>query len=835
MKKVTKKALSLTVTALLLMNSFTVTAFAIGPGVGPGHGPEAGPGHGPAVEPGHGPEVGPGHGPGVGPGHEIEPPKGPGKEEAGEEIVIELPDEQNEEDQQGNEEGQQEVAGSEDDGEKEEGEAEEAGSEDDREEEEGEAEEAGSEDNKEEEEGEAEEAGSEDDEEEEEAEEAEEEPAAEEPAEEENTWGTYTLYNYISVDGGKSYISLNTQEDGISAEKSAAEFHQENGSKKYDLYDSEYEADDYDLSELVYTAGKISYVEKSRALEGQPYFTARLDRVEAVAGARFRSSSSVAGIESFDSISGAITFHRNWYLTLVTPMTDNKLLTGIRLGDGKDGNGNGKYYGIEYTDTFRAVDSRVIPFETKLNADQYRIDDYDFTGLTLEFGGETYEYRPDGPVAGDGEGFHYYTVSFLKLDKIAKSTYGGGYLVEGWPVWAFVSNWKDAGENGYPYQAGYYHRDYQVTLQVGDAPAAVIADEEPAIEEPAAEETVKEEPVVEEAPAAAIVIGTIGKIAEEVKIEPVKKIEVIEEKAPVADEAAKVEEVAKVEEAPAAAIVEEEAKTEPAAEPVEAPAEEEQIQAVEEEAQPVEEETQQIEEEVQQVIEDAEPVEEETSAPVIEEIVKPARRHHKEKEVFAAASPAASTDTVTAQEEQAIVEEDVAPAEEAEVLAAGLEISEEEIAESEAPLAMAPFEAVTAAAQEEPAAPQAAEVIEVADAAEPEGPTFVAVATMQVADFVEMADADVPAASGPTWSLANMIFGAMSILLAVFTLASKGISRKLKAAAVILAAATAAIVLVNSDLSGAMVTADKGTLGVVILNVFEAVFASTASNETRHS
>ena len=154
---------------------------------------------------------------------------------------------------------------------------------------------------------------------------------------------------------------------------------------------------------------------------------------------------------------------------------------------------------------------------------------------------------------------------------------------------------------------------------------------------------------------------------------------------------------------------------------------------------------------------------------------------------------------------------------------------------SEAPLAMAPFEAVTAAAQEEPAAPQAAEVIEVADAAESEGPTFVAVATMQVADFVEMADADVPAASGPTWSLANMIFGAMSILLAVFTLASKGISRKLKAAAVILAAATAAIVLVNSDLSGAMVTADKGTLGVVILNVFEAVFASTASNETRHS
>ena len=114
-----------------------------------------------------------------------------------------------------------------------------------------------------------------------------------------------------------------------------------------------------------------------------------------------------------------------------------------------------------------------------------------------------------------------------------------------------------------------------------------------------------------------------------------------------------------------------------------------------------------------------------------------------------------------------------------------------------------------------------------------EGLSFVAVASMQVADFVEMTEEEAQEAGHGTWSLASLIFGLMSVLLAVFTITAKNVSRLLKAAALILAAVTAAIVLMNTDVGGAMVTVDRGSLAVVILNIFEAVFASTASNDVR--
>ncbi|MBQ2509722.1 MAG: hypothetical protein II529_02745 [Erysipelotrichaceae bacterium] len=356
---------------------------------------------------------------------------------------------------------------------------------------------------------------------------------------EEVVWKSYTLYNYISLNEGRTYISLNTQENGISAPKSPVEFQKEHGNKRYDLSANEYEIAGYDLSNLVIKTGGYTYVEQSVAKEGQPYFVARLDRVEAVAAANFRPSDCVEGIQSFTSLDNSnITFHRNWYLTLVTPkaMTYNKLLTGVRLGDGKNGNGDGKYYGLEFTENFLALDSRTIPFGTKLSADQYSIADYDFTNVTLTYKGETYAYRPNGPVAGDGEAFHYYTVSFMKVDKLNKSTYGGGYLTENWPAWSLINS-NAAGTDGFPYLAGYYHRDYQATLMVGDAPAAI---EEEIVEEVAPIE--EEKAVVEE-------------VTEEIKEE--EMIEVSEEEAVIEEEMVEeiVEEEAAVEEIAEAEIV----------------------------------------------------------------------------------------------------------------------------------------------------------------------------------------------------------------------------------------------------------------------------------------
>jgi len=184
----------------------------------------------------------------------------------------------------------------------------------------------------------------------------------------------------------------------------------------------------------------------------------------------------------------------------IPPMEANqKMLTGVRLGDGKAGNGDGKYYCLAYTDTFKAIDSRYIPFETKLNSSQYEAADYDFTDQLLTYKGETYAYRPNGPVAGDGKDFHYYTIKFMKVDKLAKSTYGGGYLVEGGhpSSWKLVTDLKKDANTGL-YKAGYYHRDYQATLHVGDALDAYDVVEEPIVEEPVIEEPVVEEPVIEE-------------------------------------------------------------------------------------------------------------------------------------------------------------------------------------------------------------------------------------------------------------------------------------------------------------------------------------------------
>lgn len=121
---------------------------------------------------------------------------------------------------------------------------------------------------------------------------------------EEETWNSYTLYNYISLDNGRTYISLETQENGIKTHKSAEEFHKENENKRYDLNKDEYRIAGYDLTGLVIIHNGIRYVEKSTAKEGQPYFTANIDRVEAVPLANYarpelmneKASSAAAGL-----------------------------------------------------------------------------------------------------------------------------------------------------------------------------------------------------------------------------------------------------------------------------------------------------------------------------------------------------------------------------------------------------------------------------------------------------------------------------------------------------------------------------------------------------------
>ncbi|MBR0416805.1 MAG: hypothetical protein IJI56_03245 [Firmicutes bacterium] len=477
-------------------------------------------------------------------------------------------------------------------------------------------------------------------------------------------WKSYTLYNYISLNEGRTYISLNTQEGGITTPMSAEEFQKAHGNKRYDLNTSEYQIAGYDLSSLVITNGGMRFVERSVAKEGQAYFIARLDRVEAVRAANFRYSADIAPLTTaFNSLgSDHITFHRNWYVTLVTPMAANqKLLTGIQMP-------NGKYYGIAYTDSFKAIDSRMIPFSKKLSKDQYEIADYDFTNLVLDYEGNTYAYRPDGPVAGDGKDFHYYTVSFQKLDKLNKSTYGGGYLAEGWPSWPLV-NTNAADPNGFPYMAGYYHRDYTVTLHVEDGPVIEEPVEEIIEETEEPIEEVKEEVIEEE-----IVKETKEETTEELANQP-EVIEALKEEEPEVIEEIKAE-APKTE--ASVAEVEEEAAVE------------EIIPEAKDEI--IEETTETIEETAEEVLEEAvQEATEETVEEVTEEVKEKETLEAKAEETAATAAQEAPATAVVTYSNAAAVETVSQPAE-ILVASAADEAKEElvEIAAEEVPLAEMP-------------------------------------------------------------------------------------------------------------------------------------------------
>lgn len=596
---------------------------------------------------------------------------------------------------------------------------------------------------------------------------------------EEETWNSYTLYNYISLDNGRTYISLETQENGIKTHKSAEEFHKENGNKRYDLNKDEYRIAGYDLTGLVIIHNGIRYVEKSAAKEGKPYFTAKLDRVEAVQCANFRDSSNIEPRTTrFESLGYShITFHRNWYISFTTPKSGQKLLTGIQMP-------NGKYYGIDYTEEFEAIDSRTIPFNAKLSSGQYSIADYDFSKLDLQYEGETYSFRPEGPVAGDGKGFHYYTVSLMKIDKLAKSTYGGGYLKEGWPTWPLISGTNGAGTDGYAYKAGYYHRDYKVTLHVGDAPEAEI-EETTIVEEveTVAEETVEEvkteetEAVVEETIAEQEeVLSEIEEIKEEtVETAEEELKENTEEEVIVEAEETEVEEATEEE---TVAETETTVEAEPEAEVEEAKAEEEAEVITEETAAEQEEipaETEEINEEVEEAaeeeitentVEETEvEVEEAEVQEVLEEAEMPAEEVQEPAEVQEAPVKKTGRKNNEVKEEQ--------PS----------EMPEEDIKEQEVPLHEMNEETIEAQA------------VPLANYARP-----------------ELMNEKTSSAAG--WALADLI-----LMIGTIGAAGFGI-RNRKNMAIIMAAASAVVFILTQNMGGDMGIVDRWTV------LMGAVFAA---------
>ena len=146
---------------------------------------------------------------------------------------------------------------------------------------------------------------------------------------------------------------------------------------------------------------------------------------------------------------------------------EQMLLTGVHMI-----NRDNKWYGIEYIDNFSAVDSRYINFSKNLTPDQYEVDDYDFSNLTITWGINGWDANGIEYVYSPGETSDYpayYTVTSMKISKTAKTTYGGGYWTDHWPEPTTIPDPYDDPEDGYPYKAGFYHRDYDVVLHENGA------------------------------------------------------------------------------------------------------------------------------------------------------------------------------------------------------------------------------------------------------------------------------------------------------------------------------------------------------------------------------
>ena len=282
---------------------------------------------------------------------------------------------------------------------------------------------------------------------------------------------TEPLYNYITFDEGENYLSLATTT--ILTDNSPEYYYSINGNN-YHLDAESYDAEDYPLGELSYKPGTINneknfvtYVHKSAAtLPNQPYFTTELMNVEAANRAPYRSSNALTPVTAkFTDLEGVYNFHRNYSGEIVTPLVNTEpLLTAIHVTN------NGKWYGIEWKDTFNAVDSRFVPFGELLNADQYDVEEYDFNNLpTITIDNITYYYSATGQPIADNPNLPYYTVNKNEgIKKTNKSTCVGGYLTSYWPIKTQNNNYNNPDPDGYPYQAGYYHRDYEVTLYASE-------------------------------------------------------------------------------------------------------------------------------------------------------------------------------------------------------------------------------------------------------------------------------------------------------------------------------------------------------------------------------
>ena len=285
------------------------------------------------------------------------------------------------------------------------------------------------------------------------------------------------LYNYITFDG-TNYLSLEPTEI-VAAQPASAYL------GKGDLTTEDYEADPYDLSRVSWykkvsgsNPAKITYVNQSVAKPGQPYYTAELERVFAAKGAPYKTGTMEPVPAEYSADANTAVFHRYYRATLSgIPKTETKqpLLTAIAV--------NGRYYAVEWDDDFpEGVDSRFVPFSYDLvkGVDYSGLADYDFTDVVVTDADGIRYVNVNSAAHKNDPSLPYYTTSLIHIRKENKTKVSYGPITDqardNWrdvngnpdPTAAdpkTVAGWDKPGDDGYPYKAGFYHRDYNAQLK----------------------------------------------------------------------------------------------------------------------------------------------------------------------------------------------------------------------------------------------------------------------------------------------------------------------------------------------------------------------------------
>jgi len=172
-------------------------------------------------------------------------------------------------------------------------------------------------------------------------------------------------------------------------------------------------------------------------------------------------------------LSGPVAADGSLVLNLYYSKDPEPLYTTITYKDpvtGKD-----VWKGIEYQSDADVKNSRLVNFEYCLQNTEYGVKDFDFSELNLVIDGVTYVYRPNGPQEGDQA---WYTQDFLWIKKVAHTDATNGLLNGADKTWLSINGKigeyytqkkkvpQGAGINGLPYRYGFYHRDYQITLNI---------------------------------------------------------------------------------------------------------------------------------------------------------------------------------------------------------------------------------------------------------------------------------------------------------------------------------------------------------------------------------